>query len=192
MFHFLSLLILFRQHKDRLAIPTKQLKEDFKKWVQKKLTKPAEAKFMLQIRQKHRSIYNIIVLAKARFPKSIPDGLLDLFRCLYSDSPVCSYVPPHNNIEILMFDLLKPGILSIIGKLETIQQEIPLFFYVLKCFMLEGCLPEEFKGLIIDLLDKSRKPFVNARMLHTPLGEGDTKNSLAWYLFFYFLFYREF
>ena len=56
--------------------------------------------------------------------------------------------------------------------------------------LLEGYLFDELKGLIIDLLNKSRKQFIKARMFHTPLGEDDTKNSLSWYSF-EFLSYRE-
>lgn len=45
--------------------------------------------------QSCRSIYNVVILVHERFGSNIPDGIVDHFLCLASDSPVCSYLPPY-------------------------------------------------------------------------------------------------
>ena len=121
-------------------------------------------------------------MVKERFPSSIPDAIVDLFLCFCSDSAVCSYIPAFH--DELVFELMKPGIKSNMEILKRVQMELPIFFPILTAFSIENCLPEEWKGLLLDLCTLAKKPFAKARSLNTPIvNEEEGNNDLARYAF---------
>ena len=106
----------------------------------------------------------MIKLSVDRFSWSrLPKPLTDLFRCLCSQSSVCSYIPPTPFVNSLLESLCESNVKSNIELVRSVQRELPLFFNILSTFSIENALPEEFKGLLIYLADKSLVPFKNAQ-----------------------------
>ena len=51
--------------------------------------------------------------------------------------------------------------------LRSIQRELPIFYGVLQCLQIENSLPDDWKGLILYLVDLSSAPFDQADPVNT-------------------------
>ena len=122
---------------------------------------------MDQLREKHKTIYSVFKWAIENFSK-VPDAISELFQCLSSNSPVCSYINATNEVLQLTDKLFDPNLRSQADVMKEIQVNIPIIFNVLTSLIIECCLPNCFKGLILDLVDLAFEPFNNAELVRTP------------------------
>jgi len=161
------LLRFFRDHGSRIAISSKPLREKFGQWVDKKLTIISSKEFLLQLRSFNRAIFSAVKWTFDAYTGStIPKGIQDLFRCVASASPVCSYVYPSDSVHSTIRSLCDTGTKSDAKLLKSLQREAPIFFNILTELM-GSCFPEEFKGLLLFLCDKSMVPFAGACVVST-------------------------
>eukprot|EP00111_Clytia_hemisphaerica_P009034 TCONS_00026469-protein len=151
----------YSKHEDRIAISERPIRKQMKKWVEGKLTQFQSNKLLLQMRTKYRTIYNVMKWSLDIYVtvKSFPKSLQNVLSLLFSVSPVCSYIEPSDEVCDLALKMLEPNIKSDSKLMEKIQQHLPHFHSLLSSLKIENELPEEFKGLILDLTDKSKQPF---------------------------------
>ena len=107
----------------------------------------------------------------------IPNSVIDLFQCLSSDSPVCSYISPNDEVKKISDRLFDSNLKSDPELMRSIQKNVPIIFEIISCLQIETCLPDCFKGLIIDLIDLSFHPFLNAYPVKTP--QVDSSNEIC-------------
>ena len=155
------IIIYFRKHEDRVAISEKQLRKQMKNWIEEKLSKFQSNKLLMEMRSKYRTIYNIMKWSLDTYVtvKCFPKSLRNIFSLLYSTSPVCSYIEPSDFVCDLALKMIEPNIKSDSKLMEKIQHHLPHFHLFLSSLSIENELPEEFKGLLLDLTDKAKQPF---------------------------------
>ena len=156
-----------REHKQRIAIPEKKLCDDFKRWIAGKRSSSATKSLLSLLKINHRSIANVFKWANDSFGNSIPVAIVDIFSCLASESPVCSYFYPSLEVKNLSMKLFDIHLKSNSAVMKQIQHLMPLFFNVLSSLQIENCLLGEWKGLIIDLADLAIFPFTSAETINT-------------------------
>ena len=86
----------------------------------------------------------------------LSSGVRSFIKCLASESPVCSYLPP-SAVE-LAFEIIEENVKDNMVKLRKIQTQLPIFYQLLKD--VNGSrLPEEFKGCVLHLINQAVTPF---------------------------------
>ena len=120
-------------------------------------------RLLIKLKHHHRPIFNVLQWTIDRFSLSrMPNAFIDLFKCLSSQSPVCSYVPPNEFCHSLLESLCEDNVKANTELVRSVQRELPLFFNLLSALSVETSLPGEFKGLLLYLSEKSSVPFLNA------------------------------
>ena len=110
-----------------------------------------------------------------------PRSLGRIFQMLSSPSPVCSYVPPTNEIYELLLKLVDHNITSDSEVMRDLQMKLPFFHDLLSELRIESSLPDVWTGLLLHLFDCSMNPFETAEHIkEPPLQEGESKYS--WYV----------
>ena len=87
---------------------------------------------------------------------TIPRGVRAFFRCIGSESAVCSYLPPTFQCMNLLNCLIEGNMKENTKKMDQLQEELPIFFNLVKDV---GHLPLESHAMILHLMDISGKPF---------------------------------
>ncbi|XP_066929541.1 uncharacterized protein [Clytia hemisphaerica] len=144
----------FSNYRDRLAISRKHTRKHLKKWISKQLSSSELDTFITEMESFHPEILKVM----RWYEEEHLDSAVDILQCLYSSSPVCSYIFPSEEVAYLMADLFDPSIKSSVTKMRKLQQHCPLFFNLLKEFN-GPCLPDEWKELVDSLITLAHVPF---------------------------------
>ena len=125
---------------------------------------------METLKQQHNSIYVAVRWCIRKYGNNgkVPANIMAFFQCVASISPVCSYLPYSEFNISLAESLYEDGILSNVEVLRSLMTELPILYGLLEALPEEPRLPDEFKGLVIYLCDKSRAAFSEARKIVTP------------------------
>ena len=126
------------------------------------------------IRSVHRCIWNIMKWSVDVFekPNSFPRGLRNIYQLVSSPSPVCSYIEPTEEVFSLLMKTLSSNIKSDSNVMRLLQTKLPFFHDLLSSLSVEDRIPEEWKGLILHLIDKAREPFESSESVRTPSLDG--------------------
>lgn len=166
---FFLLFVVFSEHKDRIAIPDNCIRSKLKDWVQGKLSKSGILEVEKLLERTYRPIHIVFKWVRDTFAlQPVPVAIKNIFQCVSSCSPVCSYVFPSDFALSLAESLWEGNVKGNSELMKSIQEELPLFFSVLCCLKIETCLPEEWKGLLLYLIDLAKAPFVSAGEVKTP------------------------
>ena len=114
--------------------------------------------------------------------RTIPLGVRSFFKCIGSESAVCSYLPPTlKNMDLI--DDLFAGIRGNPLKMKQLHHELPIFYNLLKDLKMD--IPDVFKAIVLHLKDIAGKPF------DIPVKEKrhTQESSLSWYLSLFSLLY---
>ncbi|XP_066928489.1 uncharacterized protein [Clytia hemisphaerica] len=165
----------FSHFKHRIAIAEPEIRKSLKRWYEVKMDVRSSRLFQENMRLKHRTIHNIMRWALDIFSKrsKFPVSLKDIFSMLSSSSPVCSYIDPDQRSCDLLLEILKPNIKANSDKMRELQTKHPFFHKLLADLAVESSLPDIWKGLLLDLIDKAQQPFKNYQELRT--GSYDTE-----------------
>ena len=137
-----------------------------------------------------KPIFNALQWTLATFSAdNVPDAIRDIFQYLSSSSPVCSYMFTSNFVISIAEALFENNIKLNHELMRSIQNELPLFFNVLASLNIEQCLPQEWKGLVLFLIDVSQQHFNNAEPVNTTACS--SSNEIGW-LEIFVLHYRFF
>ena len=109
---------------------------------------------------------------------TIPTGVINFLQCLASTSPVCAYIFPTARCMQLMERVCEVNVKEELEINREIQYQLPVVFALLKDLPEESKLPQEFKGVIIWLMDLANKPFLKATHVDIPVKDGDSDLSL--------------
>ena len=89
--------------------------------------------------------------------KTIPKGVRAFLRCIGSESPVASYLPPSLKCANLIDKIIEKRTRQTDRIADDLQYELPIFFNLLKDIRMD--LPDAFNALLLHLKDVSLKPF---------------------------------
>ncbi|XP_066913987.1 uncharacterized protein [Clytia hemisphaerica] len=152
----------FSEYRDRLAIPRKHNRKNLKKWVSKKLQPRELQSFLKEMEATHPDIFKVMMW----YEDEPLDSVVDIFQCLYSSSPVCSFIFPSEYVFGLMTDLFDPDVKSSVTKMRQLQEHCPLFFNLLR-EVSGSCLPEDWKDLIDNLIVLACVPYPDSEPVST-------------------------
>ena len=93
--------------------------------------------------------------------QTTPIGVLNFFKCLASESPVCSYVLPDPDIIDIVRNLTNVKIKMDVHTMQLLQENLPVFFNLMKDVATPS-LPDDWQPLVTRLADIAAVPFQNA------------------------------
>ena len=161
-----------RQFNDRIAIPSKGVRDQLIKWCQQP-TKSIELLKLKQSLQPFYEIYDVLLWCLECFPVRLPKEIKKFFVVLARPSPICSLIYLSEEMFRLMDRLFEENIKRDVAYMEQLHMFSPIFYDILTSIF-EPRLPIVWKPLIKYLITKSLVPFNQSRALaDTPLQDED-------------------
>ncbi len=152
----------YSMYNNRLAIQDAETRKLFAQWValvkkkkEEDIDRQDEEKLDVLLEQNCPKVLPILQWAKKNW--NLP-SVIDLFSCMSSCSPVCSYIPPTESCRKLLLMLANASIKSSASALFRLQQEIPLVYHIVVAIPEHGIL-EELLLLLQWLFEISCAPF---------------------------------
>ena len=156
---------------DRIAIPSKSARDQLKKWCSHP-AKPSELSKLKEILQPFHQIYDVFTWSLESFPARLPKEIKRFFVSLAQPSPVCSLIPPCEEMFKLLDRLFEENIKRDVAYMEQLHLSLPIFHQILTCIF-ESRLPIVWKPLVKYLVIKALNPFNNATPLTDTLPSDD-------------------